>query len=136
MTVTHVDFSTTAVPPSPRDQTPAQFASRHVARTIAHLDKVDVGALVETALNTPDVVSMLFPSERYLTGEELLHDGEHCESCTAKYAIPPEQAALAVLILTTLFESVLDEARSTLRIRMALDVASNLLPRLSNKECT
>lgn len=109
MTVVSVDFRSSL---KPGQEAPAKVASQHIGRTLGHLDHVDVGAIVTAYLATYD--QELDPA-RLVDFE----DGFF---------------AMEVLRITTLVESVLDEARKTMRVRMALDVASNLLPLLTQKE--
>lgn len=117
-------FSSTA-PLSPASA--RKVCSEHIARTVGYLDKVDVSALTEA------VATALLERDGY-EPDAHLHDDEPCASCAAKYGAPPSRVAETVLLSTALVETVLDEARKAIRLRMAIDVASNLLPRLVPKE--
>lgn len=98
--VTRVVFETTgASNAEPEDV----YARRLLTRTVGHLDRVSVEALVMEALRArPEI-------HRELDYHEL--------------------AQMRVL-LEQVIESVLDAARTTLRTRMAIDIASTLIPRL------
>lgn len=107
MKVTALEFASNLAAGEP--DSPARFAAKHIERTLAHLDKVDVGGLVSGYLE--------------LLGLSLGSDW-----------LDDEPLGDEILRITTLVETVLDEARKTVRLRMALDVVSNLLPRLTPKE--
>lgn len=99
--VTQVVFATTATQES---TSAARYAAQLMARTVGHLEKVDVGAIVSAYLE--EYMPALDPD-----------DG-------------PSMVAQEALHLISLAETVLDQARSTLRTRMAMDLASTLIPRL------
>lgn len=99
--VTRIVFETSARP----DTAPAEkYAAMLLARTVGHLEKVDVGAIVSAYLEALD--EDLDPDDaRDFLGAEILR-------------------------ITALIETVLDHARATLRTRMSVDMATSLIPRL------
>lgn len=121
-----VVFETTAQ----QDSTSAmKVLAQFQARTVGHLEKVDVGAIVSAYLEEHQDV--LYSDEGYQSGRDITHDGqdEPCSSCMAKCA-PGERVARDVLALTALVETVLDQARAVLRTRLAIDIATSILPRM------
>lgn len=103
--VTKVVFETTA----PQESTPAaKFAAQFAARTVGHLEKVDVGAIVSAYLEALD--AGLDPASLSQLDDEVL--------------------GIEILRITALVETVLDQARAALRNRLAIDIAMTLIPRL------
>lgn len=94
--VTKVVFETTGK--SSTTGAAADYAAALLARTVRHLDSVDVGALVAAHLEVLEV--------------------------------PPAETAAAILRTTALVETVLDQCKSSLRTRMAMDLSHTLIPRL------
>ena len=107
--VTQVVFETTAPQES---TTAAKYAAQLMARTVGHLEKVDVGAIVTAYLEGVD--AGLDPAS--------LHQ-----------LLDHEELGAEILRLTALVETVLDQAKSTLRTRMAMDLATTLIPRLERE---
>lgn len=99
--ITEITFRTT----SRDDAGPAEkYAATFMARTVGHLEKVDVGAIVSAYLEALD--------------EDL--DPDDCR----------DFLGTEILRLTALVETVLDECRAAMRNRLAIDIATTLLPRL------
>lgn len=97
--ITEITFRTT----SRDDAGPAEkYAATFMARTVGHLEKVDVGAIVSAYLEARDSMYIDASHER---AEDMLH-------------------------LIALVETVLDECRAAMRNRLAIDIATTLLPRL------
>lgn len=91
---------------TPTDEPADLYARRFLARTVGHLDHITVEDLVQQALRAR-------PDYRELDYREL---------------------AIAHLLTEQLVESVLDAARLALRTRLAIDIASSLLPRLKESK--
>lgn len=105
--VTKVLFETTAAP----NAEPAEkYAAQLMARTVGHLEHVHVGAIVSAYLEALD---------RDLDPDVL---ADH-----------PDILGDEILRLTALVETVLDQARATLRTRLAADLATTLIPRLKGR---
>lgn len=101
--VVSIDFQATAGPGD--SQTAEQCAARFVGRTVAHLDHVDVGAIVSAYL------------EKYMPGLDPDDD--------------PMIVAEEALRLVALVETVLGLAKERLQTRMLIDAATTLVPRLA-----
>jgi hypothetical protein len=123
--VTKVTFETNAVESA---DTAERYSALLMARTVGHLEKVDVGAIVSAYLE--EHTGTLFPG--CLPASECKHSGddEPCEICLVEYGPEPAAVAEHLLAATALVETVLDQVRSVLRNRMALDLATTLIPRL------
>lgn len=104
--VTQVVFETTAAQQD--SSSAAKYAAQFMARTVGHLEKVDVGALVGAYLEALD--EGLDPSSLSQLDDEVL--------------------ATEILRITALVETVLDQARAVLRTRLAIDIATSLIPKL------
>lgn len=99
--VTRVEFETTARPDS---EPAAKYAANLLARTVGQLEKVPVGEILSAYLE------------------------QHYDDWTGPDDL--EEIAGQLLLLTTLIETVLDQARTHLRTGLAIDIATTLLPRL------
>ena len=103
--INRVVFETTAGP----DATPPEkYAAQLLQRTVDHLNKVDTGAIVGA----------------YLEAWDQALDPDILSDC------PGDIVGAEILRLTALVETVLDQARATVRTRMSLDLITTLIPRL------
>lgn len=103
-TVVSIDVRTSA---AAGPDSAERFAVRFVGRTVGHLDRVDVGAIVSAYLENldEDIPSAVL------------------EDC-------PEFMGTEILRITSLVETVLDEAKKQLHRRLLIDTSTNLVPRL------
>lgn len=99
--VTRVVFETTA---QPNSEPVSKYAADLLARTVGHLERVDVGGLLTAYL------------------------GEHMPDVDPDDS--PHFVAEEILNLTALIESVLDQARAHLRVGLSIDLTTTLIPRL------